>query len=206
MNLTNDETAKLNHIIMQMHDYVNRSRLEGWGDTQYKLNDALSILQAAKDRPQPAVDKPYRVEKSSGVYVIIGPDGRWPFHFNNEDLAKIRAEDFNKVHALAAKSVAPVAEHKVLTDDMIETVSAVWATRTGKDRVARADFEAGMKEALHGGLLAPAKMDMEYLSVIRESYRILTKFSNQYRERGYYEGDEVNDHLQQIASLITVDQ
>jgi len=45
---------------------------------------------------------------------------------------------------------------KVLTNEMIETVSAVWATRHGADRVSRADFEAGLKEALHGGLLAPA--------------------------------------------------
>ena len=45
-----------------------------------------------------AAEGPYHVEKSSGVWVIMGPQGRWPFHFSDEWTAKIRADDFNKVY------------------------------------------------------------------------------------------------------------
>jgi hypothetical protein len=113
MNLTTDESAKVIEALNLGLRIATEVRLAGLprgvGDTvlgaihtyERAMDEAMPILQAAKDRPRPAVDKPYRVEKSSGAYVIIGPDGRWPFHFNNEAIAKIRAEDFNKVYASA---------------------------------------------------------------------------------------------------------
>lgn len=68
---------------------------------------------------------PYTVEKSSGVYVIIGPDGRWPFHFTSESIAKIRSSDLNIAY-LAGKasqsSAAPVGP----TIDQIMEVFRKW--------------------------------------------------------------------------------
>ena len=40
-----------------------------------------------------AGDGPYRVEKSNSVWVIMGPDGRWPWHFTSEEAALLRAKD-----------------------------------------------------------------------------------------------------------------
>ncbi len=55
---------------------------------------------------------PYTVEKSGCVYIIMGPDGRWPFHFTNEGIAKIRANDLNIAYMAGQESSRwiPVSE------------------------------------------------------------------------------------------------
>lgn len=56
---------------------------------------------------------PYTVEESGCVYVIMGPDGRWPFHFTNEGIAKIRANDLNIAYMAGQESRwIPVSERK----------------------------------------------------------------------------------------------
>lgn len=75
--------------------------------------DRMRQAIAELDKAQPGkvlTDEHYRVEKSSGVYVIIGPDGRWPFHFSDERLARIRASDFNRVHKAAPAELDKPAE------------------------------------------------------------------------------------------------
>jgi hypothetical protein len=56
---------------------------------------------------------PYRVEKSNSVWVIMGPDGRWPWHFTSEEAALLRAKDLTIAYARGQQDRwIPVSEER----------------------------------------------------------------------------------------------
>jgi len=209
MNLTNDEAAKV---------------IEALNDPKHlgKVQNALAILQAAKDRPQPdpvawttqlALEcskrlsgTPHGVIDASclniwgdrGVALYTHPPQpavdklieagdrmrnavqRIARHLVHGKLELTRSGEMDLFLSMweqwdAAKSAAPVAAPKVLTDDMMQTVADLERRLYVREHCSgrEADIWArgvlsGMMQARDNGYIAPAKVDVETVMGLHE--------------------------------------